>query len=82
MRDIEAHRSAQLQQVAEADEVIDEAVVAEERPALGEHDLLAAGAVQLGHRMAHLGRREKLALLDVDGFARRCNRIQQICLSA
>ncbi len=47
--------------------VHDQVVVAEGRAALGHEDALVAGAGDLGDRVAHVARRQELALLDVDG---------------
>ena len=62
-------RAIELHQIAQADEVVDEAVVAEEGAAFDEQDVVAAGLGEFAHRADHLAGREKLALLDTDGPA-------------
>jgi hypothetical protein len=48
----------------------DEIVIAESGAAFGDGDFFAAGSSSFFDDLAHLGRREELALLDVDDFAR------------
>ncbi len=51
--DIEADGAAEIHEIAQADEIIDEAVVAEERAALCEHDLIAVGFGEFGDDVLH-----------------------------
>ena len=58
---------AEFHEVPDADEVVDEAVVAEKGSSLGEDDVGAPGGLDLRDGAEHFLRGEELALLDVDG---------------
>ncbi len=75
--DIEADRwgaeigeggAIEFHHVGDADEVVDEAVVAKEGASLGEHDVLASCFGGLADRADHFAGGEELALFDVECF--------------
>lgn len=57
--------------VGDADEVVDEAVVAEEGASFGEHDVLASCFGGFANRAGHFAGREELSLFDVQSTAVR-----------
>ncbi|ABS28495.1 hypothetical protein Anae109_4317 [Anaeromyxobacter sp. Fw109-5] len=63
VRGVEAHRHAQLAHDDEAAHVHDQVAVAEGRAALDQEHVLLPRLAALRHRVAHLLRREELALL-------------------
>jgi hypothetical protein len=72
VRAVEAQRrgpaaGVELDEVAHAQEVVDEAAVAKEGAAFGDHDVGAAGLAELFEGALHFAGRKELALLDVDG---------------
>ncbi len=66
--DIEADGWAELDHVAESDEVVDESVVAKEGSAFGKHDAGGVGIGEFLNDVGHLVGREELTFFDVDGF--------------
>src|SRR5258707_2143846 len=71
MRGIENDALAELANPVERAHVSHEIVVSEGRAALGEKETLAAERAQLVRDVAHVPRREKLALLHVHNAPRR-----------
>ncbi len=66
VRDVEHHGIARLAQVVEGARVHHEVVVAQHKAALGQDDLLVAGALDLLHRLHHVVRCKELPVLQVD----------------
>lgn len=81
MGDIKADRPSKLSEVAEANEVIDQSVIAKERAAFREHESAGAGLHRLVGGVGHFSWGQELALFDVDGFASLATRGQQIGLA-
>ena len=82
MRDVETHRTAKVHQVAEADEVVHEAVIPEEGAAFGEHQRARTGLHGLVGGMLHFTGRKELSLFDVYRAPSSSAGGQQIGLSA
>ena len=62
--------------------IVNQPLIAEERAALGQQDIVVAGLADFLDRKLHFLRRDELALLDVDAFAGLGARQQQIRLPA
>ena len=69
MSDVEDDRAAERAQDGERAHVHDEVLIAEGGAALGENDLIVAGAGDFFDGVGHFPRGEKLAFLEVDGAA-------------
>ena len=79
---IEHHGAAGLCQLRQAPHVRDQCIVAEACAPLAHQHPAVAGAGDLRHHVAHVPRREELALLHVDRLIGRCRRQQQVGLAA
>ena len=55
VRHIETDRASEIHEVAQTYKVVDQPVIAEEGPPLGEHGACGASLVELVHDVAHLG---------------------------
>ena len=83
MRRVEHDRASGVAHDRERAHVGDQVVITERRAALA-HEMLSVplAALRLGDNLFHVVRREKLPLLDVDGFAGCRDRLDEIGLAA
>src|SRR5262245_37313201 len=81
VRGVEDDRVSELAHYREGAHVHDQVVIAETRPALGDHDLAVTRGLDLFNYVADVERREELALLDVDRAPGRRRGPQQIGLA-
>ncbi len=81
VRGVEHDGTAQSFHALDGGHVVDQAVVSEERSALGQQDAVVLAAADLLDHVAHLVGREELALLDVDGLARLGAGAEQVGLA-